>query len=159
MTVDVYRVSGTNYVTGGLYYKTSSNTSNGFQSGQCALKPTKTGQWETLSWTFTLASDYLNTSNTSLYVYGSSGGAGEFYVDNVRLEEVASTTEKAYNTAYTSTELATPTRAGYTFKGWYNNGSYTTQLSTSSKFTTSTATFENVATTGTTALKLIPFSL
>ena len=149
LTMDVYRVSGTSYVTGGLYYKTNANKTEDFRSGQCALKPTTTGQWQTLSWTFTLDSDYLNTSNPALYLYGMNGGAGELYIDNVRLEAAPTESNKNYDAVYTSTELATPTRSGYTFKGWYNNGSYSTQLSTSSKFNTSGATFENVATAGT----------
>ena len=153
MTADVYRVSGSNYVTGGLHYAVGTSTTKTFKSGQCALNPTTTGQWQTLSWTFTVDSTYNSAVTPSLYVYGNVGGAGECYVDNVRLEEVSTdnSSQKTYNTNYTSAELPTLTRTGYTFGGWYNNGSYTTSLSTSNKFTTSTASFEKVGTAGTPA--------
>ena len=148
LSVDVYRVSGNNMVTGGLYYATSSNTTKGFQSGQMSLRPSKTGQWQTLSYTFTVASDYLSSSGSSIFIYGYTGGIGEFYIDNVVLEEVPSVTTKTYNSAYTSSELASASATGYTFGGWYNTIGLGTKLTTSHNFTTSYATFDNVAING-----------
>ena len=75
---------------------------------------------------------------------------GEVYVDNIRLEPVVSSA-KNYASTFTSTELASPTRAGYTFVGWYNDGQYTTKLSTSNTLTTSTANFASVGTSSTNA--------
>ena len=150
ITMDIYRVSGTTYINTGLYHKTNSNQNNGFQSGTKNLIPTTTGKWETFTYVFTLSPDYLNTSNPSLFIYGNYGGSGELYVDNVRLEEVTPI-NKNYDVAYTSSEVAELTKTGYTFDGWYNNSSFTTRLSTTDKFTTSTATFEDVQTAGTTA--------
>ena len=150
ISMDVYRVSGTTYINTGLYHKISSSSSAGFHSGTKNFIPTTTGQWQRFTYIFTLSSDYVTTSNPALYIYGMNGGSGELYVDNVTLEEVTEST-KTYATAYTPTELATPTRTGYTFNGWYNNESYTTQLSTSKTFTTANATFENVSTAGTNA--------
>ena len=152
ITLDAYRVSGTNKITGGLYYaNTSSGTSKSFRSGQFSFTPTQTGTWETFSWTFTVKDDYSYASvNPSLYIYGNQGGTGEVLVDNVRLQEVTSI-EKAYDSQYTSAELAQPTRAGYTFQGWYKDPAYTTAISTSDNFNTTTATFDNVNTAGTNA--------
>ena len=153
ITMDVYRVSGTSVITSGLHYATNANTTKSFVNGKGTFNPSTTGRWETLTWTFTLDSDYLNTTDPSLYIYGHEGGAskpGEIYVDNVRLEEVT-TVNKNYGTAYTTAELTTPTRTGYTFDGWYNDADLTTKLTTSNNLNTSTATFQNVITAGTIA--------
>ena len=156
ITMDVYRVSGSTYVTAGIQHTSNSGSSYAFSSGSGRFIPTTTGQWETLSWTFTLSAEYTysngtTTYNPRLYLYGhNSGTAGDLYVDNVKVEE-ADITDKVYDTTYTSAELPTPTKTGYTFAGWYADANYTTPISTSNKFTESTATFENVNEAGTNA--------
>lgn len=150
ITMDVYRVSGTTYVNTGLHHYITSNDTIGFHSGKVDLIPTTVGQWQTITNTFTLSSDYDNTKDPRLYIYGYSGAPGELYIDNVKLEEV-NTSDKNYDTSYTDAELATPTKTGYTFDGWYNNGKYDTQLTTSKIFNTENAVFNNVNEAGTNA--------
>ena len=92
VTLDAYRVSGNQNITVGIYHATtSSNSERGFNSGTYSFNPKKIGEWETFSKTFTLSSNYVNTINPSLYVYGCWDGTGEIYVDNIRLEKVTDT--------------------------------------------------------------------
>ena len=149
ISLDMYRVSGGNVARVGLYHASGTATNKAFSSGQGDLSPTVTGQWQRLSYTFTLSSNYNNAVDPSVYIYGQYGSAGEFYIDNVSIEEV-SESDKVYDTNYTSTELTAPTKTGYTFVNW-NSGKNTTALTTSSKFNTSNATFANVGTAGTLA--------
>ncbi len=154
VTLDAYRVSGTQKITGGLYYeKTNSNTEKDFYSGQYSFNPTKTGEWETFSWTFTLSSDYLNTTNPSFYIYGYTGGTGEIYVDNVRLEQYDNTKDitKGYDLLYTTEELSAVSKSGYSFDGWYSDARYTKRLDETEQFNTNTAVFEDVNTPETSA--------
>ena len=51
---------------------------------------------------------------------------------------------KVYGTKFTADDLKTPTKNGFTFDGWYNNSSYTTKLTTSLAFDSSTATFAEI---------------
>ena len=150
ISMDVYRVSGTTYINTGLYHKVSSSSSYGFHSGRGNLTPTTTGKWERLTYIFTLNSSYVNSANPSVYIYGMYGGSGELYVDNVTLEEVAEY-DKTYGSNYSSVDMSTPSRTGYTLSGWYNTGTYSTKLSTSNTFTSSTAVFDNINTSGTNA--------
>ena len=153
ITMDVYRVSGDSYITAALYYATSGNTSLHFENSEertNIFNPTGTGRWETLTCTFTLASGYLNSKDSRIYIYGHYAGAdhpGEMYVDNVRLEEVT-VSNKNYNTEYTSSELADPTSSGTTFNGWFNNSSFSSKLKTSDKFDSTNATFQDLYTAG-----------
>ena len=154
VTLDAYRVSGNQKITGGIYHATtSSNSERGFNSGMYSFNPTKTGEWETFSWTFTLASNYVNTINPSFYVYGYTGGTGELYVDNVRLEKVTDTSyiTKAYDSLYTTEDLNPASRSGYSFDGWYSDARYTKRLDETDQFNTNTAVFEDVNTPNTSA--------
>ncbi|MBQ3422471.1 MAG: InlB B-repeat-containing protein, partial [Romboutsia sp.] len=152
LTVDVYRVSGNNIVTGGLYYATtSSNGSLSFGAGKCSLSPSKAGAWESLSWTFTLGNDYSYAkANPKLYIYGNAGGAGELYVDNIKLEQVI-ISNKEYDTSYTNNDLASIDKLGYTFSGWYNNSSFDNILTNTTKFDNNSAMFDNIDNDGSNA--------
>ena len=87
VTMDVYRVSGSSYISSGLYFNTTSNSTTDFYAGKYNLKPLSTGQWENLSYTFTVPTNYNNANNPRLYIYGNEGAPGELYVDNVKLQE------------------------------------------------------------------------
>ena len=153
LTVDVYRISGSTICTGGLYYATTeSGTTKSFGSGYLTFRPTQSGQWETIRRVFTVKDNYsYEKVNPSIYIYGYEGtGAGELLVDNIRLQEITPI-QKSYDSAYTSAELAQPTREGYTFQGWYKESEYTTPISTLNSFNTLTASFVDVNTAGTNA--------
>jgi len=155
ISMDVYRVSGTSYISTGLYYVTTADTTKyGFNSGKCSLKPSTTGKWETLSCITTLSDTYSTAKAPRIYIYGYDGAPGELYVDNVKVEEVATSnsSNKVYDSTYTSTEIADLTKTGYTFNGWYNNNLYTTKLTTSHNFDVDHASFTDVNTAGTTAM-------
>ncbi len=80
------------------------------------------------------------TANTYSLTYNTNGGNDITAVN------------KTYNTAFTSAELPTNlTKTGYTFVGWYKDSSLTTEVEANNLFTTSNATFANVATASTTA--------
>ncbi len=150
ISAEIYRVSGNTYLTGGPYFSTTANSTNSFVLGQYSMKPVSTGTWEHHSWAFTLPSNYSTGTNPGIYFYGMNGAPGELYLDNVKLQASSTVTaSKSYDSNFTSTELATPTRTGYTFNGWYNTPTYTTQLTTSSKLTISTASFADVNTNNT----------
>ncbi len=142
LTLDVYRVSGTGYIYGGPYYKTTSNTSNAFQSGTSYFKPTESQTWQTLSAEFTILSDYQDTGIT-IYLYGYVA-IGEIYVDNVSLVDITSgatqteTITQTYDTTYTL-PTANPQRNGYSFTGWYTATTGGTQVTTSTKVATASA--------------------
>ena len=154
VTLDAYRVSGNQNITVGIYHATtSSNSERGFNSGTYSFNPKKIGEWETFSKTFTLSSNYVNTINPSLYVYGCWDGTGEIYVDNIRLEKVTDTSyiTKTYDSLYTTEELNPVSRSGYSFDGWYSDARYTKRLDETDKFNTNTAAFEDVNTPETSA--------
>ena len=154
VTLDAYRVSGNQNITVGIYHATtSSNSERGFNSGTYSFNPKKIGEWETFSKTFTLSSNYVNTINPSLYVYGCWDGTGEIYVDNIRLEKVTDTSyiTKTYDSLYTTEELTPASRSGYSFDGWYSDARYTKRLDETDQFNTNTAAFEDVNTPETSA--------
>ena len=169
ISMDVYRVSGSDYsVSAGVYYKKGTSTRD-FYSGKGTFKPSATGAWERITWAFTLDSSYSYSSSepTALYIYGyESGEEGEMYVDNVSLSKVTKYT-KDYNTNYTydnpdnlydtSDDLALTLKKGYVFDGWHGTnakavyGSSDPWLNNTNLFNTSTATFDSVATANTNA--------
>lgn len=87
LTMDVYSVTSGSYVKSGLYYSKVSNTTKSFYSGYGTFAPSTQGKWETISVTFTVASDYLASTNPAIYIYGYYV-PGEIYADNVILEKI-----------------------------------------------------------------------
>ena len=74
----------------GLYHRLQGGTSNSFHNGSISDQKTNKNinVWEKKSYTFTLSSNYDNTTNPSVYVYGNrSSGQGIVYVKNVQIEE------------------------------------------------------------------------
>ena len=154
ITFDMYRVSGNNQARVGLRYKKTNTSNYNFYSNTCDLYPTEINEWQTLTCIFTLSDDYDNQYTPQLYFYGDQGGAGEFYIDNVKLEEVEEI-EKEYDSLYTNSELESLNISGYTFDGWYgkrNNLSYTSRLTNQVTFNNSNATFKNINTNGSYAI-------
>ena len=107
----------------------------------------------TIRFEFTYNPSGTTNTNKGIYIQPNRGVTDSIVINisEVNLYKVLNSTAKAYNEAYTSTELTAPIRGGYMFNGWYNNSSYTTQLTTSNKFNTDGATFTNIATEGTEA--------
>lgn len=88
---EVYRVSGNNYPTGGLYHALKGSTSMGFQSGGNTsigiIGTMKTGEWVKLTKTITVHSNFNTDYRCSWFVYGHDGGQGEFYLRHPMLEK------------------------------------------------------------------------
>lgn len=105
-SIDEYRTSGSNnYITAGIYYKRTSNDSNGFHSG-C---PHGTGEdvfdkWVRRYYTFTTGDVYTGSTIT-FYIYGQTGGTGTVYMRKPKLEEgaVATTWTKTASEGYSVT--------------------------------------------------------
>lgn len=100
-------------------------------------------------YTFSSWSDNVTSTSRTLYGYNYIRGTtltANFSAKTYTISydsnggSVPSATTITYNTAFSSTNLPTPTRTGYTFAGWWSgetsgNGSGT-QISTSSTFST-----------------------
>lgn len=69
----------------GLYYAKNSNTTKSFYSGLKNFYPT-INKWTTNKVTITLDSDW-DKKYIGLYVYGHFCNQGEFYVDNLVVNE------------------------------------------------------------------------
>ncbi len=86
-SIDEYRPTGANnYITAGIYYKKTSDGSNGFHSG-C---PHGDGlnlrdQWVRRKYTFTTGEVYTG-AGISFYIYGYYGGTGTIYMRRPKLE-------------------------------------------------------------------------
>ena len=87
ISCQVYRVSGNNRPSGGLYHRVKGGTGNGFNSGGNSMfeGEVKTGAWTTVSHTITVNKDFDPAYETRLYIYGDYGGNGKFYVKNPML--------------------------------------------------------------------------
>ena len=87
---ECYRISGTNYVHGGIYTKANSSaTSNSFVnsfsfSGFSSISAD--GFWHHYNKTFTIPSDVYMNSGCYLYIYGYYGGSGVFLMRHPKLE-------------------------------------------------------------------------
>lgn len=89
-SIDEYRVSGSNnYITAGIYYKLTSDGSNGFHSGcNHGNGEDAFDKWVRRYGTFTTGQVYTG-SNISFYIYGHNGGAGTVYMRRPKLEEAS----------------------------------------------------------------------
>ena len=86
----LYRVSGANTSTGGLYYYQKGETSASFHSGQYNFtNKMEQGNWVDCSYTFTIPSDIDLSKYVSWYCYGATNSdpAGEFYLRRPKLEK------------------------------------------------------------------------
>lgn len=87
----LYRVSGGNGCSAGLYYCKTGETSYAFHAGMSPNFSSSmvTGQWVTVSYTFTVAGEIDLSKGLSFYIYGAIAGdtAGEFYMRRPKLEK------------------------------------------------------------------------
>lgn len=125
-------------------YKELDCTNKMTTSSNAITKPTK-------SFTLTYNANggtVSGTSTTASYTFGgyytSSGGSGTQLINsNGYITSSFSTTRYTSNTTLyakwtrNTISLATPTRAGYTFKGWFTSSSGGTQITSSSTITAS----------------------
>ena len=86
-SIDEYRTSGSNnYITAGIYYKKTSDGSNGFHSGLThGTGEDAFDKWVRRYYTFTTTEVYTG-SGITFYIYGQSGGNGTIYVRKPKLE-------------------------------------------------------------------------
>jgi hypothetical protein len=71
----------------GLYHKLKSSGSYSFGTNVQTINVTKVGQWERVSFTTVIDSDWDLTASVSLYVYGYFGDYGTLWVDNIQVEK------------------------------------------------------------------------
>lgn len=126
-SIDEYRPTGANnYITAGLYYKKTSDGSNGFHSG-C---PHGNGsdvrdQWVRRTYTFTTGEVYTGAS-IWFYIYGHSNGAGTVYMRRPKLEKGSVATPWVPNSSdplYSFLQLNSTTEldcSGYQYNGTRN---------------------------------------
>ena len=87
-SIDEYRVNGSNnYITAGIYYKLTSDGSNGFHSGCPNGTANESGydKWIRRYYTFTTGNVYTG-AGISFYIYGHAGGSGTVYMRRPKLE-------------------------------------------------------------------------
>ena len=91
-----------------------------------------------------------NQDNNNIYIQPNRGYSDSVSVNisNLKLYEIVDSFSKHYNDLYTSNNLNSPGKNGYTFDKWYNNSTLSTALTTSTRLTQSTATFEDIYTNG-----------
>lgn len=70
----------------GVYHMRVAEGTSGFESCQQTIYVAKVGQWERVSFSYTITSNWNLTSNCSVYVYGDRGAEGTLWVDNVQVE-------------------------------------------------------------------------
>ena len=85
ISIDTYGISGSACASVGFYYAKNSNTTKSFYSGLKNFYPT-INKWTTNKVTITLDSDW-DKKYIGLFVYGYFCNQGEFYVDNVVVNE------------------------------------------------------------------------
>lgn len=85
ISIDTYGISGSACASVGFYYAKNSNTTRNFYSGLKNFYPT-INKWTTNKVTITLDSDW-DKKYIGLFVYGNRCNQGEFYVDNVVVNE------------------------------------------------------------------------
>ena len=130
--------------TWSVYIKASSNKNLIIGQEQNGIKAvTVTTEWQRFTYTFT-----ANDSQYKAFVFylnGSTWTAGDkLYVHSIEIEEGDGTqnktnTSKAYNTALGT--LSTPTRAGYTFNGWFTAPVGGTQISSTTTTPSANTTY------------------
>lgn len=132
---ELKRISGKNYADGGLYTKAnSSSTSNTFVNFFAFSKfgSITDNKWHRYSYTFTVDSSVYMTNGAYWYIYGHTGGDGEFLMRRPKLEEGSSATEwipHSSDSLYTSLGLSSTTEADCS--GLSNNGTKIGGLSSS----------------------------
>lgn len=99
---DLYRISGTNGPHGGFYTKTSSSASNSFVSSfnfisDFSLAPV--GKWIHYSQSLILPTSLYLNDGCAFYIYGMSGGNGEFLMRRPKLEKGSVATPWCPNSA------------------------------------------------------------
>ena len=85
ISIDTYGISGSACASVGFYYAKNSNTTRNFYSGLKNFSPT-INKWTTNKVTITLDSAW-DKKYIGLFVYGNLCNQGEFYVDNVVVNE------------------------------------------------------------------------
>ena len=93
---ELKRISGKNYVDGGLYTRANSSaTSNTFVNwfSFSNFGSITDNKWHRYSYTFTVDSSVYMTNGAYWYIYGHTGGDGEFLMRRPKLEEGSSATE------------------------------------------------------------------
>ena len=130
--------------TWSVYIKASSNKNLRIGQEQNGLKAvTVNTEWQRFTYTFT-ANDNQYIAFV-FYLNGSTWTAGDkLYVHSIEIEEGDGTqnktnTSKAYNTALGT--LSTPTRAGYTFNGWFTAPVGGTQISSTTTTPSANTTY------------------
>lgn len=119
-----YCVSGSNYISGGLYYTKTGETSSGFHIGQYYGNTNRVlGKWQKFTYTFTAPSDGDYSKNMMWYIYGMTGGTGTLYMRRPKLEEGSVATPwipSASDTLYSEMGLNGTTE--YDCSGFGHNG-------------------------------------
>lgn len=131
---ELKRISGKNYADGGLYTKAnSSSTSNTFVNffSFSNFGSVTDNKWHRYSYTFTVDSSVYMTNGAYWYIYGHTGGDGEFLMRRPKLEEGSSATEwipHSSDSLYNSLGLDSTTEldcSGYGYNGTISgNGNY-----------------------------------
>ncbi len=133
-TVSLFMLNGTN--------KTSDYTSNDY-------KINATSNTNTIRLEFT-----YKKSGDLIYLQPNRGVTTDVTVNITDLtiyEIIDEGTNKVYGSNYTSSEVPILVSGDYAVLEWYNNNAFSTKITTSTAFTTSNATFDNVSTAGTKA--------
>ena len=132
---ELKRISGKNYADGGLYTRANSSaTSNTFVNwfSFSNFGPVTDNKWHRYSYTFTVDSSVYMTNGAYWYIYGHTGGDGEFLMRRPKLEEGSSATEwipHSSDSLYTSLGLDSTTESDCS--GLSNNGTKIGGLSSS----------------------------
>lgn len=132
---ELKRISGKNYADGGLYTRANSSaTSNTFVNwfSFSNFGSVTDNKWHRYSYTFTVDSSVYMTNGAYWYIYGHTGGDGEFLMRRPKLEEGSSATEWIPCTSdnlYTSLGLNSTTEVDCS--GLSNNGTKIGGLSSS----------------------------
>ena len=119
-------------------YATTFNSSGGVLSYNHGISIDSTltaNTWKKYSYSFNTGA---YSSWTTIYIDYDTASQGPVYISDIRLDQVDSVS-KTYGT--TLGTLPTPTRTGYTFKGWYTAASGGTQISTSTAVPAANTTY------------------